>query len=271
MINQPVKPHRSSPMKEASASFSKVDSTIFVAIATVLGYLVAYGFQLGQFNYYGINTVLMGQIYLTDIIISATAVLVCVAIALFVQAGLERLYKRVSRFWSAIFRIILPIAIVFLLTAFLFRMMLFVYLLVFFILLYFFLALVSSKKDSYRERIIDFFSAEGLRIKNYLPENVRKYWVQKKMGTVMFLIFILPYLAYMVGMYTAFSATNYLTFEEGGSEYVVLTSTSDILIAAPLNDEHQLGSDVVIISLNGVGHESYTFVPQKFEGGLLTE
>ncbi|GAF23089.1 hypothetical protein JCM19047_2881 [Bacillus sp. JCM 19047] len=45
-----------------------IDSALLIASATILGYLVAYRYQMGQFDYYQINEILFGQIYLNHII-----------------------------------------------------------------------------------------------------------------------------------------------------------------------------------------------------------
>ncbi|GAF16883.1 hypothetical protein JCM19046_1347 [Bacillus sp. JCM 19046] len=77
------------PTGKVTTEFFSYDSAIIIAMATVLGYLVAYRFQMGQFSYYGIDDALFGQIYLNHIIIAVTAVTGFLIAVYIVQVALQ--------------------------------------------------------------------------------------------------------------------------------------------------------------------------------------
>ncbi len=85
-----------------------IDSALLIASATILGYLVAYRYQMGQFDYYQINEILFGQIYLNHIIIAMTAVFIFIIAILVIQIVLNWYYKQLPYFWSKVARHIFP-------------------------------------------------------------------------------------------------------------------------------------------------------------------
>ncbi|MBM7840570.1 signal transduction histidine kinase [Alkalihalobacillus xiaoxiensis] len=255
------------PTGKVTTEFFSYDSAIIIAMATVLGYLVAYRFQMGQFSYYGIDDALFGQIYLNHIIIAVTAVTGFLIAVYIVQVALQWFYKQLSPFWEAVARNLIPSIIIYIATGIIFEFELFYYFVFLLILYRFIMPFFSRDTISYQETLLRQIKKEGTfkeLFQALIPESIQKRQLEKRLLYVLLIFILLPQLASFIGNQSIHWKNDYLVFYQEDELHIVLTSTDSTLIAAPYNEEENTYQpSYLVVSFNNYQDSPYTFIPHQ--------
>lgn len=263
-----IQQNRTPPLTKQLLS---IDSAILIASATILGYLVAYRYQMGQFDHYEINEVLFGQIYLNHIIIAMTAVLIFIIVILLIQMGLNWFYEQLPYFWSKLISSILPWFIFYLALGVLYNQVMFYYI-PFFIAAYylavpFFYGSLKNYKQTFVEKMVKPY--EDWNWRDYVPALVKEYKLEKHIIAIIFILVLLPQLAFFIAQYQAANQTDYLLFQYEDTVHIVLATTNDSLIVAPFNeDDLTFDREYIIVPYNGVADSLFAFEPVSLHAGI---
>ncbi|KQL58890.1 MULTISPECIES: hypothetical protein [Bacillaceae] len=248
-----------------------IDSALLIASATILGYLVAYRYQMGQFDYYQINEILFGQIYLNHIIIAMTAVFIFIIAILVIQIVLNWYYKQLPFFWSKVASHILPWFLFYPAIAFLYDQSIF-YFVPFAIAAYYFIVplfygRIQHYKTTFLEKLITPYDNWNWR--DYVPSFIKDTKLEKQLLFSIVILILLPQLSFFIGHYLASNQTDYLLFNHEERTHIVLTTTNDSLIVAPFNAEDlTFEQEYTIVPYNGVSASLYSFDPVSLTSGI---